>query len=77
MTELLLLAGFIVIPIVGADLLIRTLACHHPHWLHTETEHTMTTEPRPDACCGVCPGIVGGGYDCTCENNPRCDKDQR
>lgn len=27
---------------------------------------------RPDPCCGVCPGIVGGGYDCTCRGNPRC-----
>ncbi len=48
MTELLLLAGFIVIPIVGADLLIRTLACHHPRWLYTETEHTMTEIPDED-----------------------------
>lgn len=30
--------------------------------------------PRPDHCCGRCPGIVGGGYDCTCEGNPRCEK---
>lgn len=28
--------------------------------------------PRPDYCCGRCPGIVGGGYDCTCLDNPRC-----
>ncbi|GAA4756242.1 hypothetical protein [Gordonia alkaliphila] len=27
---------------------------------------------RPDGCCGVCPGIVGGGYDCTCADNPDC-----
>lgn len=27
---------------------------------------------RPEYCCGVCPGIVGGGYDCTCRGNPRC-----
>lgn len=29
-------------------------------------------EPRPDTCCGKCPPIVGGGYDCTCEGNPKC-----
>lgn len=29
-------------------------------------------EPRPAGCCGKCPPIVGGGYDCTCEDNPRC-----
>ena len=28
--------------------------------------------PRPVGCCGKCPPIVGGGYDCTCEDNPRC-----
>lgn len=27
---------------------------------------------RPAGCCGVCPPIVGGGYDCTCRGNPRC-----
>lgn len=34
-----------------------------------------TTEPvedRPEGCCGECPEIVGGGYDCTCADNPRC-----
>ena len=30
------------------------------------------TDPRPVGCCGVCPPIVGGGYDCTCTDNPRC-----
>lgn len=30
--------------------------------------------PRPDYCCGLCPPIVGGGYDCTCKDNPRCGK---
>ena len=29
---------------------------------------------RPVACCGKCPPIVGGGYDCTCEGNPRCGR---
>lgn len=29
-------------------------------------------DPRPPECCGVCPPIVGGGYDCTCKGNPRC-----
>ena len=28
--------------------------------------------PRPDHCCGVCPPIKRGGYDCTCRDNPRC-----
>ena len=32
----------------------------------------MTTDERPPDCCGVCPPIVGGGYDCTCAGNPRC-----
>lgn len=27
---------------------------------------------RPARCCGVCPPIYGGGYDCTCRLNPRC-----
>lgn len=29
---------------------------------------------RPARCCGVCPEIEGGGYDCTCAGNPRCPK---
>lgn len=32
-------------------------------------------DDRPDQCCGKCPPIVGGGYDCTCEGNPRCQKE--
>lgn len=32
----------------------------------------MNEEPRPEGCCGKCPPIVGGGYDCTCADNPRC-----
>lgn len=32
----------------------------------------MSDYPRPPGCCGKCPEIVGGGYDCTCKNNPRC-----
>lgn len=35
---------------------------------------TVTEEPRPAECYGKCPPIVGGGYDCTCEGNPRCEK---
>lgn len=27
---------------------------------------------RPATCCGKCPPVVGGGYDCTCEGNPKC-----
>ncbi len=30
------------------------------------------TDRRPAECCGVCPEILGGGYDCTCLDNPRC-----
>ena len=29
--------------------------------------------PRPAGCCGTCPPTLGGGYDCTCADNPRCD----
>lgn len=32
----------------------------------------IEADPRPDSCCGKCPPIVGGGYDCTCEGNPKC-----
>ena len=32
--------------------------------------------PRPDGCCGTCPPIGGGGYDCTCVDNPRCEANQ-
>lgn len=41
------------------------------------SEGITETEPRPAACCGKCPPIVGGGYDCTCEGNPRCEKQWR
>ena len=27
---------------------------------------------RPSECCGKCPAIEGGGFDCTCKGNPRC-----
>lgn len=27
---------------------------------------------RPPECCGMCPPIMGGGYDCTCTVNPNC-----
>jgi hypothetical protein len=33
----------------------------------------MNDDPRPDYCCGKCPPIVGGGFDCTCRGNPRCE----
>ena len=29
---------------------------------------------RPATCCGKCPPVAGGGYDCTCDGNPRCAK---
>lgn len=32
------------------------------------------SDDRPVECCGKCPPILGGGYDCTCEGNPRCSK---
>lgn len=34
--------------------------------------HPDTREVRPSSCCGVCPPIAGGGWDCTCEGNIRC-----
>ena len=30
------------------------------------------TDERPPDCCGVCPPMASGGYDCTCAGNPRC-----
>lgn len=30
--------------------------------------------PRPEGCCGKCPETASGGWDCTCEDNPRCSK---
>lgn len=39
----------------------------------TEPESEPDYGPRPDGCCGTCPPILGGGYDCTCADNPRCD----
>lgn len=27
---------------------------------------------RPQNCCGVCPPIASGGYDCTCQGNRNC-----
>ncbi|PFG19851.1 hypothetical protein [Serinibacter salmoneus] len=32
----------------------------------------LSPTDRPAYCCGRCPAIVTGGYDCTCEGNPRC-----
>ncbi|HLS72884.1 MAG TPA: hypothetical protein VK046_03880, partial [Actinomycetaceae bacterium] len=34
--------------------------------------HPDTGLPRPDTCCGVCPPIADGGWDCTCEGMPGC-----
>src|SRR5690625_3239089 len=34
--------------------------------------HPDTGLPRPGTCCGVCPPIAGGGWDCTCEGLPGC-----
>lgn len=28
---------------------------------------------RPAGCCGTCPPVLGGGYDCDCASDPRCD----
>lgn len=27
---------------------------------------------RPKTCCGTCPELVRGGFDCTCKDNERC-----
>jgi hypothetical protein len=32
---------------------------------------------RPPYCCGACPPIVGGGYDCTCQGSPQCPNSTR
>lgn len=37
-----------------------------------KTCEAVTYGPRPDGCCGKCPPISRGGYDCTCAGNPRC-----
>ena len=34
--------------------------------------HPDTGLPRPGTCCGVCPPIAGGGWDCTCPGLPDC-----
>ena len=39
-----------------------------------EWRKEVEEEARPDECCGVCPPIKGGGYDCTCKDNSRCTK---
>ncbi|WP_154646334.1 hypothetical protein [Timonella senegalensis] len=28
--------------------------------------------PRPDHCCGNCPELARGGYDCTCLHTSAC-----
>ena len=32
---------------------------------------------RPPGCCGACPPLARGGYDCTCPGNPRCPNTRR
>ena len=39
----------------------------------TDDEPEPGHGPRPAGCCGTCPPILGGGYDCTCADNPRCE----
>ncbi|QEA30406.1 hypothetical protein FGL91_18745 [Microbacterium sp. CBA3102] len=39
-----------------------------------EVEPLVLLHELPDTCCGACPRILNGGYDCTCEHNPRCPK---
>lgn len=39
--------------------------------------HPDTREDRPSSCCGVCPPIAGGGYDCTCAGLPGCPANAR
>lgn len=34
----------------------------------------MTDNLRPPYCCGKCPPIEGGGYDCTCLFVKECPK---
>lgn len=36
----------------------------------------MNEDPRPDGCCGKCPPLIRGGYDCTCRGNERCQTPQ-
>lgn len=44
----------------------------HGHFDWQEDPVCEICDPRPEGCCGVCPPIVGGGYDCTCQDNPNC-----
>jgi len=37
-----------------------------------DVEPLVLFHDRPSTCCGACPRILNGGYDCTCEHNPRC-----
>lgn len=39
-----------------------------------EVEPLVLLSERPSTCCGACPPILTGGYDCACEHNPRCPK---
>ena len=43
-------------------------------WVDAECPHEpdVHAPPRPAYCCGVCPEMARGGYDCTCFGNPRC-----
>lgn len=38
------------------------------------TSSDTPRNPRPEECCGKCPETIDGGWDCTCEDNPRCSK---
>ncbi|MEN3123255.1 hypothetical protein [Janibacter sp. LM] len=48
-----------------------TLGMPADDWLLDRADSIDRIE-RPATCCGKCPPIAGGGYDCTCEGNPRC-----
>lgn len=37
----------------------------------------MSDTKRPRICCGKCPEVVSGGFDCTCAGNPRCPSGAR
>ena len=49
------------------------VAAGRTEYLGRFTDDEPDYGPRPDGCCGTCPPILGGGYDCTCTDNPRCN----
>ena len=49
------------------------VAAGRTEYLGRFTDDEPDYGPRPDGCCGTCPPIRGGGYDCTCADNPRCN----